>query len=469
MTAVRARSLVAWNPLALGLALLVAALGLTLAVLPLRLALAATLAPLAGLLLLARPGAGLALVALAVPFGTLVGVSVGGLEVDGADLAVLGAAAAWLAGGLVRKRLALRPDAVLWSAAGLTAVIVLSVLPAQSLPLVLKEAAKWLELLVVYLLARDLLQEGDRRLVVAALLGAASLQAALGLAQFATGSGPQGFRLLDRFSRAYGTFAQPNPFGGYLAFVLPLAFVLGLDRAAMRARPLLGLLALLTAAVAGSAILVSFSRSAWIAAAAGLLGVTALCSRRAALALGLGLAVLTTVAFLGSLNLLPAFFTARLGVALAYFGVVDLATVPVTDANFAVIERLAHWLAGYRMFADHPFLGVGAGNYPLAYPAYALPRWQDPLGHAHNVYLNFLAETGLAGLAAFLVFVLTASYTAALRARTGRGLARLLAWGALGALIALVVFNIFDNLFVHGMTALVGLVLGLPQGDHDSG
>lgn len=37
-------------------------------------------------------------------------------------------------------------------------------------------------------------------------------------------------------------------------------------------------------------------------------------------------------------------------------------------------------------------LGVGAGNYAVVYDQYNLPRPDEPLGHAHNIYLNFAAE-----------------------------------------------------------------------------
>lgn len=445
----------------------VALLGWLLAVAPLGVALVATLGAVLGLCLVTWPAAGLALVALAVPFGSLASVRVAGLEVDGADLAVAAAAATWLVGMAIRKEVRLRSDGVVWGALLFLGAMLLSALPARSLPLVAKEAAKWMELVVVYLLARSLAGEKGRRMVVAAVLAGAGLEAALGLAQFATGSGPPGFRLLERFSRAYGTFDQPNPFGGYLAFILPLAAVLGLGRRSLRHTPGLALLALATLVLAAAGIVLSFSRSALLAGAAGLVVVIVLRSRRGAVLFALGASLAPIVAVLGSLRLLPDFITQRLGVALTYVGVVDLSTVPVTEENFAVIERLAHWLAGYRMFADHPFLGVGAGNYPVAYAGYALPGWDDPLGHAHNVYLNVMAEVGLVGLVSFLVFLAWATYTAASLARRGTGLESRLAWGALGGLVALSVFNVFDSLFVHGMTALVGLLLGLPKGSRE--
>ena len=55
------------------------------------------------------------------------------------------------------------------------------------------------------------------------------------------------------------------------------------------------------------------------------------------------------------------------------------------------------------MAGDRPWLGVGFGNYGAAYEEYALINWPDPLGHAHNYYLNLVAEIGFIGLGAYLL------------------------------------------------------------------
>jgi O-antigen ligase len=138
---------------------------------------------------------------------------------------------------------------------------------------------------------------------------------------------------------------------------------------------------------------------------------------------------------------------------------VDLAHVEVTDDNFAVLERVGHWQAGADMFSDHPWLGVGIGNYALAYPAYARPHFYEALGHAHNVYINFLAETGMLGAAAFAAFWLAALALAWRTARRGTGNTAALAAGVLGTLVYLTIHNLFDNLFVAHMQLQLALLL----------
>jgi O-antigen ligase len=139
----------------------------------------------------------------------------------------------------------------------------------------------------------------------------------------------------------------------------------------------------------------------------------------------------------------------------------DVARIPVTDANFATIERLAHWQAARAMWRDNFWLGVGFGNYAAVYPAYAVGRWLDPLGHAHNYPLNLAAETGLIGITGYLIFwILTFGVLWRVVSRS-QGFYRAVAVGGLGILAHLHLHNMVDNLYVQGMYLQLAIVLGL--------
>jgi O-antigen ligase len=82
--------------------------------------------------------------------------------------------------------------------------------------------------------------------------------------------------------------------------------------------------------------------------------------------------------------------------------------------------RLSIWETAGRMVADRPWLGIGPGNFDLAYARYAT-RQDDPFRlanvhgkhayHAHQMYVSAAAETGLLGLAGLLaVIALTARW-----------------------------------------------------------
>jgi hypothetical protein len=76
----------------------------------------------------------------------------------------------------------------------------------------------------------------------------------------------------------------------------------------------------------------------------------------------------------------------------------------------AVIDRLSLWQMALQVWQDHPVIGVGLGNYR----DHAIARGIDlivPLGyegfHAHNTFMEILADTGVLGLGAFLYFLAT--------------------------------------------------------------
>ena len=67
--------------------------------------------------------------------------------------------------------------------------------------------------------------------------------------------------------------------------------------------------------------------------------------------------------------------------------------------------RFALWESTIAMIEEHPLLGVGWGSYYLAYPDYNFFIQDEHvlIFHAHNMYLNMLAEVGIIGGAAFLL------------------------------------------------------------------
>jgi putative inorganic carbon (hco3(-)) transporter len=136
----------------------------------------------------------------------------------------------------------------------------------------------------------------------------------------------------------------------------------------------------------------------------------------------------------------------------------------ISDENYAILERFAHWQAALSMANDSPWLGVGFGNYEVAYPRYELMNWPFALGHAHNYYLNLLAETGVVGLSGYLIawMMIFGLILRALLRQTGFG--RGLALGLLGACVHLTIHSLFDKLYVNNLFLHIGVMLGLIGG-----
>jgi O-antigen ligase len=308
------------------------------------------------------------------------------------------------------------------------------------------------------LMVREQAREArGRTWIIASVLLAGIVQAGIGVWQFALrDAGPKEFVILGSFYRAYGTFEQPNPFGGFMGLLLPLA--LGLTLGLGRRRVAIGLLCSL---VLGAALVMSWSRGAWLGMIAALAVMAMFLPHRRAVGVALLLAVVLAGWAAWQAQLLPASLTARLADFGEYTQVYDVRGADITDANFAVLDRLAHWGVATDMLRDHPWLGVGLGNYEPVYPAYARLNWPFALGHAHNIYLNFAAETGVLGLAAYLVFWGTVFGATLALLRRARGFTRALALGLLGVWVHLSVHNVVDNLYVNGMYLHIGALLGL--------
>ena len=419
-----------------------------------------------GLLLLRWPTLGLYLLALTIPFGSLRQIRLGPANVGLSEALVLAIMGTWLLHLLAYRRVgdALRrgKSPLTWALLAYLGCMALSLLSASQLSAAAKELAKWLALLFLYLFVRAELPRRQMPWLAAALLLGGALQSLLGIYQFLYRVGPAGFMLFGRYMRAYGSFMQPNPFAGYLGLLLPLsyAFVLvpppflkGYWRTLGRGAAAIAGLLMLTA------ILMSWSRGALVGLVGGGMLVLLALGRRYMVAIA---AILLIAALLlpSVLSLLPAGTLLRATDVVGYVGR-DLSLIEITDDNFGVIQRVAHWQAAWQMFTQRPWLGVGVGQFAIVYPEVALPRWQEPLGHAHNAYLHALAEGGLIGLAGYMGVAIAALWSTWRAATTRRGTRRALALGALGMLGHLLAHGMFDLLFVHSLYLLVGICLGM--------
>ena len=132
-----------------------------------------------------------------------------------------------------------------------------------------------------------------------------------------------------------------------------------------------------------------------------------------------------------------------------------------TDEQNSVMQRIELWLAGYRLFLDHPLFGVGPGNFH----EFAADANADAPGRyvSHNNFVSVAGETGAVGLllysAAFLGAIALLVRTAIRhRAATLGATARAL----VGSLVAYLVVGQFISR--HDMVlayALVGAAAGL--------
>lgn len=475
----------------IGWAAVAVLLGLLLTWLPLPWAAGLLVVTVVLLTTMIHPLSGLLLTLLAAPLGALENVIFGPSWLDSGQLLLAVTLAAWIGRGLAARRLTIRHTFLNLPLSLFIFVAALSLLRAPSLLFGFKELLKWLQIALVMLMVGDLVRArpspaaGHRAgrfplsptyTVLLMLLLAGLSQALVGIWQFGLrGDGPEHFLVLGRFYRAYGTFEQPNPYAGYMNLTALLAmgvFLGGLAGAwfAWRKKTPAGWRrwgALLfvggTAVLATLAVLFSWSRGAWLSLAAGTAVLVLFWPQKRWQ--GVALLLLAGLLFGAGVQtgLVPPAVSDRLSSFSQDLRFGDVRGVDINDANYAVLERLAHWQAALDMARDQVWLGVGFGNYEPVYPDYALINWPYPLGHAHNYYLNLLAEVGLLGLGAYL-WLWTAVFW-----QTVRQLNRLewprrgLALGLLAAWTAVTVHHLVDKLYVNNIYIHLGVMFALLQ------
>ncbi|MCB8967453.1 MAG: O-antigen ligase family protein [Ardenticatenaceae bacterium] len=232
-------------------------------------------------------------------------------------------------------------------------------------------------------------------------------------------------------------------------------------------RPLSLVLAVVVV-LTGVGLVASWSRGAWLGAVAGTAVLVLFFPQKRWHGIGLALIVgVAAVAVLGVgiyFNRLPTSIVERVTSSFSDdLRFDDVRGIDITNDNYAVLERLAHWQAALGMARDHVWLGVGFGNYEAAYPDYRLINWADALGHAHNYYLNLLAEVGVLGFLAYCLFWTAVFWQNILLLQRLEWPERGIALGLLAVWTALTVHHLVDKLYVNNIYVHLGVLLGLQQ------
>jgi O-antigen ligase len=433
----------------------VCALGLV-AIVPPLYVLGAVLAVAMALAVLRSPTVGFCLLGISVPWGSPYTVSAGSFPITPTDLLVGLLGFAWLVRKVTWRENPFGEAPWIAYVGIFVGAIILSSSQSLDVRASEREIVKWLELATVYLAGTTFIRTKKQvEVIIAAVVVGGVSQALLGFAQTGLSLGPAAFAAQRLALRAYGTFDQPNPYAGYLNLVLPLSLAMTLvgPRGRQRLWYAVGTILIFTA------VLASESRGALLAGFVAIAVMLALIYRQFLALLYLGILSLLGGSLLAFYNLLPL---SELDRFLTPLGLANVTFNDVNDANFSAVERAAHWLAGVRMFAAHPLLGVGIGNYSAAYPAYHPRGWYASLDHAHDYYINIAAEAGVVGLAAYVLLVGSALWYSFVALRRSREpIFRAAGLGVTGALVATSFHNIFDVLFVHSIVTLLGLLMAI--------
>lgn len=281
--------------------------------------------------------------------------------------------------------------------------------------------------LVTALIAIDLSVIGSaRRAMVMALVASGAFQALYGLVEYFSGRQHIfGYAKKHYTDVATGTFINRNHYAGYLEMTLPLAIALAAGAVARLRPPAGGTLGDRLARASGREM---FGASTLLALA--LVMATALACSRSRMGIASALLALMSVGlFLAWRGRGRSFVVTALVVAGGTFLIFSEsgATAPILDRFHraygeltAGVGRWGIWSQAAGVARAFPLIGAGLGAFPAVFPMFRTAGEGVAFAHAHNDYLEWLAEAGVAGCLVALLAVAWVAWPLA-RRRAGRG------------------------------------------------
>lgn len=226
--------------------------------------------------------------------------------------------------------------------------------------------------------------------------------------------------------RIFATFENPNLFVQYLIMILPLNFALIFYSKSLGNRVLFAL----QFALISLAVVLTFSRSGWVALFLGL-GILATMISRRLLVVGLIVAAV-------SVNFLPDTIMTRI---LSIFS-------PQTDSSSAY--RLEMWPSAFAMIRDFWATGIGSDltTFKKVYTDYMMPGVR--INHFHNIYLMNFVTGGILAILLLLYMFYQSLRTAIVSLFMNDKKDKLLSYMAkagIGSLIAIASAGMFEDVW----------------------
>jgi O-antigen ligase len=134
-----------------------------------------------------------------------------------------------------------------------------------------------------------------------------------------------------------------------------------------------------------------------------------------------------------------------------------------TPGEISRDRRVSMFRDTWQIFLHHPWAGTGLGTLETVYPRYESHYGGLVVDHAHNDYLELLADTGLVGGVCVLAFIALLFQRALSNLRSAKNLvSRSFYAGALVACTGLLVHSLVDfNMHIPANALLFLLLAGL--------
>ncbi|MFH1190125.1 MAG: O-antigen ligase family protein [Candidatus Omnitrophota bacterium] len=240
----------------------------------------------------------------------------------------------------------------------------------------------------------------------------------------------------EGFFRGYPTasFPYPNDLAAWiLLMLLPLACVTLFDMKRSGVRYLTGLVS----AALFYLFFLAKARGAWI---------------------GLGISMLYI-----------AFSKRKLWVVFLLVLVLSASIIVKTEMTRAIFatgslgDRISMLGTSWQIFAAHPIIGNGLNTFFVNFKRQRNDEWKDKKGsYAHNCYLQMAADTGIVGLAGFLLLIISYFRAVIKSVKTVKDeFFRTALWGISIGVFAFLVHSFFDtNLYSLNLVTLFWFAIG---------
>jgi len=252
------------------------------------------------------------------------------------------------------------------------------------------------------------------------------------------------------------TYGNHNHLAGYLEMAIPL--ILGLFLTGYMGAKLFLMICLTFSML--TALILSLSRGGWIGSLIGLVFMA--------------IALITN----------PYFKKKRVIIALTggFFALafVVLVSTPVVERlrtfeqkkeipNFSA--RVKVWGGIIKMIQDHPLLGTGPGTFATVFTQYQPPGFLSRYFRAHNDYLHFTSEVGLALIPVIIWMIIALYRKGFMKLKNPSRLVRGTSLGAMSGITALLVHSISDfNLHIPAnalLFTILASIVAAPLPEHN--
>jgi putative inorganic carbon (HCO3(-)) transporter len=326
---------------------------------------------------------------------------------------------------------------------------------------------------IALIIALVLTKESSWRLAIWALLIVGIILGTISVIQFVLGTYDNdygGYALagigniagaVDDY-RTGGPVGDPNYYAQMILVMVPIA----LDRMWNEKRGILRFFAGWALGVCAFTVILTYSRGGFISMIIMVLAWLAISHRGQQLRYLMAVVVIALLL----IYVLPPRFTERMSTLTEFLPGFSSSTGGVAQDS-SLRGRSSEMLVALKMFADHPVLGVGLGNYPFLYQKYARffgLELRSEVRQAHDLYLEVVSETGLLGFFSFglLLWGMFSSIWRAQQSLERKGLTSIsnmvaaYAFGLLGFLIAAFFLH---AVYFRNFWVLAGIALAIPR------